>query len=195
MPDYHTLAIAFEETLKRKDPYDHHGRNVSRIVCKMAQISGRFSSKELKLLKWAAFLHDIGKVYISDQVLNKPSRLTTIEMSQVRTHVHLGWDLAKAIGCHSFILDAIYCHHENENGTGYPRNLKSPDIPVSAKFIRVADTYDALINERIYRKAWPEKEIFMLLDAEAGDIFDTEAVSFLKLAMIALEKDNANEHR
>jgi HD-GYP domain-containing protein (c-di-GMP phosphodiesterase class II) len=193
MLDYETLAIAFEETLKRKDPYDHHGRNVSLLVITMAKLARCFSDDEMILLKWGTHLHDIGKVFIPDNILNHPGKLTEAMMSHVQTHVHMGWDLARSIGCHPFVLDIIHCHHENENGTGYPRRLKTFDIPRAAQFTRVADTYDALHNDRIYRKAWPDDEIFMFLDAEVGEIFNADAVHFLKMAVVQLE-EKENEH-
>lgn len=189
MPDYFTLAMTVEEILKRKDPLDHHGRNVSIMVVKMAELANRWNAQEIRMLKWGAYIHDIGKIMLDDTLLNFPRRLTSGEMAKIKIHATAGHEIAVALGCHPIILDIVRHHHENLNGSGYPDGLSEEEIPVFARWVRVCDFYDAVRSDRVYRHAMSEEEAFMILEAEAGEIFDPEAVQFLKLALVILNKE------
>jgi Response regulator containing a CheY-like receiver domain and an HD-GYP domain len=186
MLDYSTLALTVEEILRRKDPYDHHGSNVSRLVMTMVELSNRFNAHEYEMIKWGTYLHDMGKIFIPDVILNYPRKYTRQELLTVQTHPFLGWELARSLKCDGIVLDVIYQHHENMDGSGYPRGLHGHDICIEAKFTRVADTFDAMHSKRIYREPASLSECFMLLDAEAGRIFDPDAVQFLKIAVAKL---------
>ena len=139
------------------DPYilDHstHVRDLS------VQLAGQvnFPSRKLRTLSHAASLHDIGKVVLPEQVINKPSRLTEAEYLMVQRHTVLGHKLLKPLEMDVMIGNAILYHHENFDGSGYPAGLSGAAIPLEARIIRITDFYDALICPRSYRGAYTTK--------------------------------------
>ena len=124
----------------------------------------------------AASFHDIGKISISENILNKPGRLTAEEFEIMKTHSAIGADmLANFLPLHKDepLVQVAYeiCrwHHERYDGTGYPDGLKGEEIPISAQVVSLADVYDALISERVYKKAFShETAISMILNGECG---------------------------
>ncbi len=146
----------------------------------------------IDLLYKSAPLHDIGKVGIPDQILCKPGRLTEEEFAVMRTHTTLGRDAIMAAEALlgdidlSFLRHAreiAYSHHEKWDGTGYPLGLAGTEIPLSARLMAVADVYDALISERVYKPSFPhEKAVAIILDGR-GKHFDPDVVdAFIRIA-------------
>jgi len=135
----------------------------------------------------AAKLHDIGKVAMPDSVLLKPGKLTPEEFDIIKTHPVHGANLldeaVKKLGDDNLLKEAqniAYAHHEKWNGTGYPRNLKGQDIPLSARIAAIADVFDALTSERPYKTAFTNEEAFGIMYGDAGTHFDPYLVEVVK---------------
>lgn len=154
-----------------------HVKRVAEYSCLLARLYG-LSDDEAELLKQASPMHDIGKVAIPDSILNKPGKLTTEEFDIMKKHAELGYEMLK----HSTrpILKAsaevAYTHHERYNGKGYPKGLAGEDIPIYGRITAIADVYDALGHNRVYKKAWPLEEILELFKQEKGEHFDPQLV-------------------
>ena len=142
--------------------------------------SGRLSKKNIEDIVKAAPLHDIGKVGIPDTILQKPGSLTEDEWQIMKTHAALGQEVLAAAKLkdakHTNVLDAAIkiagCHHENWDGSGYPKGLKGEEIPLEARLMSLADTYDALISQRVYKKEWTHDEACAEILSLKGKRFD-----------------------
>ena len=152
-----------------------HCRRVSENSIRLGQKLG-FSNTELRNLKWGAYLHDIGKIAVPDQILLKKSSLTKKEMDLVKKHPIVGSNMIKNVDFLSGATDIILHHHEKYDGSGYPFGLKKKEIPLSAKIFAIMDTLDAMTSDRPYRRALP----FSVFIKELGDLlgkhFDPEIV-------------------
>ena len=136
------------------------------------------SEEEAKMLKLASPMHDVGKVGIPDSILNKPGKLTTEEFEIMKTHASLGHEMLKHSNKKILQSAAIVAngHHEKYNGTGYPNALKGEDIHIFARITAVADVFDALGSDRVYKKKWDDEDIFEFFKKERGEHFDPKIV-------------------
>ena len=139
--------------------------------------------EELYDITVAALLHDIGKVMIPEEILCKPDKLNAAEKAIMDTHTTHGYNIVKEIGLCDYILDAIVSHHENENGTGYPKGISASELNMGAKIIHVCDVYDAMLRKRIYRDAIPHEIVIEHINKNAGNMFDPDVVSVLASAI------------
>lgn len=150
-----------------------HVKRVAEYSYLLARLSG-FDEDNANLIKQASPMHDIGKVAIPDAILNKPGKLTVEEFDIMKTHAALGHEMLR----HSerVILKAsaliAYTHHEKYDGSGYPQGLKGEDIPIFGRITTIADVFDALGHDRVYKKAWPLEQIYELFRKEQGKHFD-----------------------
>jgi len=130
------------------------------------------------MIRVASPMHDIGKVGIPDAILNKPGKLTYEEFEIMKMHSELGHDLLKFSQREILKIAAIVAHehHEKYNGKGYPRGLKGEDIHIYGRITSVADVFDALGSERVYKKAWDLDCILKLLKEERGVSFDPQII-------------------
>ncbi len=155
-----------------------HNLRVARLCVHIGrQLS--MSAGELRVLARAGLMHDIGKLGIPDSVLGKHSALDESEWSLMRTHPEMGLTLLDRAGQSSREVLAVLYHHERLDGSGYPYGLKAEGIPVEARIVAVADTYDALTSDRPYRKACTEAEARRVLIEEARTRLDSRAVAAL----------------
>src|SRR5437867_6353196 len=155
-----------------------HNLRVARLCVHIGrQLS--MSAGELRVLARAGLMHDIGKLGIPDSVLGKHSALDESEWSLMRTHPEMGLNLLDRAGQSSREVLAVLYHHERLDGSGYPYGLKAEGIPVEARIVAVADTYDALTLDRPYRKAFTEAEARRVLIEEAKTRLDPRAVAAL----------------
>lgn len=129
---------------------EHHNR-LSQYVVLFAEHMG-YSSENILLLKIGAGIHDIGKLTISDHILNKPAKLTPSELSLVKQHPDVGLQLLRPLGLDTRISEIVHCHHENYDGSGYPRGLCGDAIPLLARVVRVLDSFDAITMDRPYHQ-------------------------------------------
>ncbi len=156
---------------------DHETEDHCRRVSKNSLQLGRFlslSDHELRHLKWGAYLHDVGKIGIPEQILLKPGELTREERAIVEKHPVMGSTLLRGIEFLSRATDVVLHHHERFDGTGYPDRLSGTDIPLHARIFAVMDALDAMTSERPYRQPLSLAESRRSLESEAGRQFDPE---------------------
>ena len=170
---------ALLETLKAVEPttYEHCLR-VGEYSRKLARDMG-LNEYEQKLAQFAGMLHDIGKIGIEKEILLKPGRLEPIEYDIMKNHPVMSETIVKPLASHSFfsqILPAIRGHHERMDGEGYPDKIIGNDIPLIARVILIVDTFDAMGEDRAYRKGLPEEIIFAELKRCSGTQFDADLV-------------------
>jgi HD-GYP domain-containing protein (c-di-GMP phosphodiesterase class II) len=168
--------------IEAKDPYTAgHTRRVTAYSFAIGREMG-LSTTGLRELVMAAMLHDIGKVEISDRILQKKEPLEPSEAEEMNMHTKYGARLLADFEPLNGIIPGIRSHHERMDGKGYPDNLKGKDIPVIARIIAVADTFDAMTTDRPYRKASDVGDALKELQANAGRQFDQDVVSvFIRL--------------
>jgi putative two-component system response regulator len=161
-----------------------HNLRVARLCVHIGrQLS--MSAAELRLLARAGLMHDIGKLGIPEAVLSKHSPLDDAEWSLMRSHPEMGLSLLDRAGQSSREVLAVLYHHERLDGSGYPYGLVGDSIPIEARIVAVADTYDALTSDRPYRKACSPAAARQVLQAEAGLHLDPKAVGALLAALNA----------
>lgn len=150
-----------------------HVKRVAEYSYLVAKLIG-MSEEEAKLLKEASPMHDIGKVGIPDHILNKPGKFTPEEFEIMKTHTELGYEMLKHSERDILKASAIvaYTHHERWDGDGYPRGLSGENIPIYGRITAIADVFDALGHDRIYKAAWPLDKILELFKEERGKQFD-----------------------
>lgn len=153
-----------------------HSLNVA-VLSVIVGIGFGLSNDRLNLLSQAALLHDIGKTKISLDILNKKEKLTDQEMEIIRSHPQEGYNMVKDnLKMSAVVKNVILSHHENEDGSGYPRHLKGDDIHFFAKIIHVCDVYDALVTNRVYRKAMNPAEALEYLMSNCCVMFNIDCV-------------------
>jgi HD-GYP domain-containing protein (c-di-GMP phosphodiesterase class II) len=169
-----TMGAVAEE---RSRETGHHVKRVAEYSLVLARLYG-LSLEESLLLKNASPMHDIGKIAIPDAILHKPGKFTDEEFKLMQDHAEIGYKML----CHSSksILKAAaivaHEHHEKWDGTGYPRGLKGEEIHIYGRITAVADVFDALGSDRVYKKAWPLDKILKLFQEERGKQFDPHLV-------------------
>ena len=169
-------------TIESKNEYTcGHSHRVAEYAALIAAELG-WSSENIQNLKYAAYLHDIGKIGIPEMLLNKPSQLTDEECDLIRNHTIIGAEILKDVAFAPYIAEVSRSHHERYDGCGYPDGLKGTDIPIHARIITVADSYDAMNSRRIYRNALPPEMIRNEFEKNRGKQFDPQITDiFLKL--------------
>lgn len=161
---------------------DREARSHNLRVARLCVHIGRqmsMSASELRILARAGLMHDIGKLGIPEAVLGKHSPLDESEWILMRTHPEMGLNLLDRAGQSSREVLAVLYHHERLDGSGYPYGLKAEAIPIEARIVAVADTFDALTSDRPYRKACSQAEARRVLVEEAGTRLDPRAVTAL----------------
>jgi HD-GYP domain-containing protein (c-di-GMP phosphodiesterase class II) len=133
---------------------------------------------DVNKIKAAGLLHDIGKIGIQEEVLNKPGILTDDEYQEVKKHSEIGYRILNTSPNMSEIAEIVLCHHERWDGKGYPKGRSKTDIPLFARIITIADAYDAMTSDRSYRKALPSSYAKSELIKGSGEQFDPELVDF-----------------
>lgn len=172
-----TKAIA--RAIDAKDPYNQgHSEGVAVIAVKIARSMG-LSTDQVHGIEIAAYLHDVGKIGISEDILKKPAQLSEEERDQVRQHPAIGVTILGPIEFPWPVLPAVQSHHENYGGNGYPDKLAGEDIPLEARILAVADAYESMISDRPYRSALETEEIIKEFARESGRQFDARVVSAL----------------
>lgn len=169
--------------VEARDPYTGgHLWRVSRFSKLLARNTGLLDS-EVARITIGGFLHDLGKVGIPDAILNKKDKLTDDEYEIVKTHPSIGKRMLIGHPFSSLALDAIFHHHEQPDGKGYPLGLKSEQIPIAAKMIGICDAFDAMTSTRPYRKGMPITKAIAIIQSNLGAQFDPKLGElFIKLA-------------
>ena len=156
------------------------GNHVKRVALYSYVLAKEYglSEAEAQLLKNASPMHDIGKIGIPDAILNKPGRLTLEEFEIMKTHAEIGYKLLNHSDRPLLKASAIvaYQHHERWDGKGYPRGLKGEEIHIFGRITAIADVFDALSSDRVYKKAWELDRILQLFKEERGRHFEPKLV-------------------
>jgi HD-GYP domain-containing protein (c-di-GMP phosphodiesterase class II) len=168
-----------------------HGISVSQLSYLIGKEIG-LSDEECYELAIAGVIHDIGKLQLNSYIYDKDQVLTKEELRYVRMHSSLSYDILKDQDFSQFILDAILYHHENYDGTGYPKNLMGEDIPLSARILRVGDVFSALISDRPYRKGFDEETAIKIMIEEIK-YYDLRI--FMAFQKVVNEKEGFKEER
>jgi len=135
-----------------------------------------FSKEKIENIRVGALLHDIGKIGIPGEILNKPGRLTSIEMDIVKTHPLKSYDMLKNIDFPNDVFDIVYKHHERLDGSGYPEGLKNEEISLSTRIVSVADVVEAISSHRPYRPSLGIDTALQEIEKYKGIKFDKDIV-------------------
>jgi len=166
--------MALSEALDAKDSYTAgHSRRVMQYSARIAWRMG-LGEAEFEQLKKSALLHDLGKIGVPDAILRKRDKLSDEEFEVIRAHPRIGADILGAVESFRTLVPAVYHHHERFDGRGYPDGVKGEDIPVQARIIAVADSFDAMTSNRAYRRAFPAEEALREIERNKGTQFDPQ---------------------
>jgi putative two-component system response regulator len=162
------VIMALIRSVEAKDPYTRgHSERVAEYSRQLAERLS-LDACRMQVVRRAAMLHDLGKIGLDDSIIRSTDKLTTEEREKVHNHPSIGIEIIKSLAFLSEVLDPIRSHHERFDGTGYPGRLAREDIPIEARIIAVADTYDALTTDRPYRKAVGKEAAFEEMTASAA---------------------------
>jgi len=181
---------ALAATIEARDRYTYgHSRKVRSFAVELAEAI-KMPPEKVTVISHAALLHDIGKIGIYDTILNKPEELTKEERELIKKHPQLSRDIIAHIPNLTTCLPAILHHHERWDGKGYPNGLKGEKIPIEARILAIADSFDAMISARPYRNPLPAEKVIEELKSCAGSQFDPNLIPFfLPIAFKALKID------
>ncbi len=173
---YDITLEALGDALDLKDAEtEGHSKRVTAFTIAMARQMGLAADK-IRVIARGAFLHDIGKMAIPDSILRKPGKLTPDEIEIMKEHCFRGYQMLRKIPFLAEAAEIVYSHQEKWDGTGYPRGLKGEQIPLGARLFSIADTLDAIMSDRPYRKAQPFSAARDEIVLWSGRQFDPEAV-------------------
>jgi HD-GYP domain-containing protein (c-di-GMP phosphodiesterase class II) len=169
-------------SIEARDHYtEQHSLRVTELAVRLA-VSMNCSVKDIESLKIAGVLHDVGKIAVPDSILLKPSKLTEEEYLIIKNHPAIGENILKPVVLLDKERRIIQCHHERWDGKGYPLGLSGSDIPFLARILAVADSFDAMTNDRPYREPWPVAKAVEELVNNKNTQFDPDVVeAFLKI--------------
>jgi len=171
-----TIEIIMNTLFAKSNRESMHSDRVS-FICLAIASKMNFDKDEINKIRMAGLVHDIGKIGIDENILNKPGKLTPEEREEINKHPEVGWRILSSSNEFSELANFILNHHERWDGKGYPNGLESKDIPVEARIISVADSYDAMTRDRTYRPGLTQKEAIVELRRCAGTQFDPEIVN------------------
>jgi putative nucleotidyltransferase with HDIG domain len=173
--------------LAHKDDYTaEHTRGVALRAVQVGEELG-LAPVRLRELAVGGLLHDVGKLAVPNEILQKPGALTDDEFDVIKRHPDLGAELVRELGFSTQVARLVRDHHERLDGTGYPCGLGAPDLDIETRIMAVCDVFDALLSERVYREAWTLEDALELITKESGTKFDPACVD-------ALERVIAREH-
>ncbi len=173
---------ALAAAIDGKDPYTRgHSERVSRFSVAIAQ-GMDISDEEIEKIRISALLHDVGKIGIDDNILKKPAALTQDEFEVMKGHPQKGYKIMSQIPAMREFLPGMYMHHEMINGQGYPQGLKGDEIPLMARIVSVADTFDAMTTDRPYQRAMKFEDALARIKSFVGTRYDERVVASLVAA-------------
>ena len=173
---------ALAAAIDGKDPYTRgHSERVARFSLAIGESLG-LPDDEMEKLRISALLHDVGKIAIEDNILKKPAALTTEEYEVMKQHPQKGFKIMSQIPAMKDFLPGMYMHHEMMNGKGYPQGLKGDEIPMQARIVSVADTFDAMTTDRPYQKGMSLEDALALIKTFVGTRYDGKVVEALVAA-------------
>ncbi len=191
---FEQTATALVNAIDAKDEYSRgHSQRVAEYSQKIAEFLGK-SEEECREIYYAALLHDVGKIGIKDEILNKKGKLTEEEYEEIKKHSAIGKQILSGITEYPYLSIGASNHHERYDGKGYPDKLKGSDIPEISRIIAVADAYDAMSSNRSYRDAMPQQIVREEIVKGAGMQFDPE-IAKVMLHLIDLDSEYTMKER
>ncbi|NLU48841.1 MAG: PAS domain S-box protein [Syntrophomonadaceae bacterium] len=170
------VVNALALTAEKKDPYTAgHQRRVAQLAGAIAR-EMNLTEQQIKEIRLAAMLHDIGKIHLPTDILSKPGQLNEIEMQLIRTHPNIGYEITSSIPFETSVSGALLQHHERWDGSGYPLGLSGTDILLSARILGVADVVEAMASHRPYRPALGIDRALEEILLNRGILYDPEVV-------------------
>lgn len=174
--EYASTIYALTAAIDTKDHYTfNHSRNVAYYATELAY-AYKMNEDLVEIVRQAALLHDIGKIGIPEQILNKPGKLTEEEYEIVKGHVENSIGIIRHLPSLDYVIPAVIGHHERYDGNGYPRRIAGEDIPVAARILCIADAFDAMISKRPYKEPYSVNTALKILEEQAGLQFDPKLV-------------------
>ncbi len=185
---------SMSSAIDARDPYTRgHSERVGRFSRSIAAVM-QLTANEQNRIYLSGLLHDVGKIGIPDHVLQKPGKLTDEEFAIIKQHPEIGARIVQSLPQLKDLLPGILHHHESVDGAGYPYGLKGDEIPLQARIMAVADTYDAMTSHRPYRPGMPHAKAVEIIRSRAGIQWDVEAVkAFLGIPQATLEREAASD--
>ncbi|SHI10249.1 PAS domain S-box-containing protein/diguanylate cyclase (GGDEF) domain-containing protein/HDIG domain-containing protein [Sporobacter termitidis DSM 10068] len=170
-----TVGIIMQTLYEKCIGETEHSNRVSRIAAAIATELG-LNPEQVNQISVAGLLHDIGKIGVDERILNKPGIFTRADREEIEKHAESGWRILCNSDEYALLADYVLYHHESPDGKGYPRGIKGDSIPLESKIIAVSDAFDAMTNDRPYRKALTRDEAVSELEKNSGSQFDPEVV-------------------
>lgn len=183
----HAIKAILNTLTEKYEGEKIHSQRVSQL-CKAIGLALGVSKEEADVLELAGMYHDIGKISIPDDILNKPGKLTAEEFDIIKTHTQVGYQILKAADEYSGLAEYALSHHERWDGNGYPKGLMGTEIPLYSRIINVADSFEAMTANRPYRKGMSREEAIAEIKRCSGSQFDPEiAAVFINEVLIDIE--------
>jgi putative nucleotidyltransferase with HDIG domain len=174
---YLSTIEALSTAIEAKDGVtSSHIHRVQHYAMGLARALGVTDEETLKAIQAAALLHDTGKLAVPERILNKPGKLTAAEFEKMKLHVDVGADILSSIDFPYPVVPIVRAHHENWDGSGYPRGLIGTNIPLGARILSVVDCYDALTSDRPYRRAMTDEQALAIIQSRCGSMYDPDVV-------------------
>ncbi|NTW96796.1 MAG: diguanylate cyclase [Erysipelotrichaceae bacterium] len=172
---HNTIELIMKALFEKNQREKYHSDRVS-FISKTLAIKAGLSKDEVKRIQTAGLMHDIGKIGISETILNNPSKLSEQDFLEIQKHPEIGYRILNASSDFNIISEDVLQHHERWDGKGYPKGLKGEEISIVARIIALADTYDAMISDRAYRKAYSKEYALAEIEKCSGSQFDPKLV-------------------
>ncbi len=179
--------LAIIRLLGRNKPVLAHGRRVARISCAIAK-EMKYGDNKISLVRISAISHDIGKIRLPEEVINKPGALNEEEMALVKQHPEMGYRLLRILRVDPVASEIALQHHERLDGSGYPFGKKGGDISPLARIIAVADVVDTIISPQVYKPALSVEKAIREIKENGGVLYDPEVVA----AVLTVIKKNGS---
>ncbi|EGD52767.1 metal dependent phosphohydrolase [Thermoanaerobacter ethanolicus JW 200] len=179
---YYDTINVLVKALDAKDKYTAgHSKNVEKIAALLCREFG-FSESHTEMVRIASLLHDIGKIGVKEEVLNKPGKLTDEELSIIKEHPQKGYEILRDVPALKEASLWVKYHHEWYDGSGYPDGIKGDEIPLEAQILSLADVFDALVSDRPYRKAFSQEEAYKIILEHERTQFSPKIINAFKKA-------------
>lgn len=193
--NYYDTVKALINAIEAKDPYTSgHAARVGKYAVAIAKEMD-LNPAQVDTIRNAALLHDIGKIGVNDNVLNKKEKLTDDEFDIIKSHPSVGYDIIKDIGFLSHVMDIVKHHHERWDGRGYPDGLFGKELPLETTILTVADSFDAMVTDRPYRKALSVETALKEIIDNAGTQFNPDIVEVSVKVLKKYEKGIEGENK